>query len=225
VFGSEALWRIANESLQIAAGSGYMAAYPYERLLRDARVNLIFEGTNEILRCFIALSGVQGPGRTLSDVGKALREPMKGIGLLSDFAFRQAKSALGRERLHGVHAALNGPTARFEHYVDAFAKQVQRALRRYGRNLAEMQFTLERIADMAIQLYALAACFARTTRVVHERGEEGARREIEMTRVFANLAFERLESTLVGFDTNDDELRAALASKSYVDGGYPLDVV
>jgi acyl-CoA dehydrogenase family protein 9 len=225
VFGSEALWRIANESLQIAAGSGYMAAFPYERLLRDARVNLIFEGTNEILRCFIALSGVQGPGRDLTDVGKALREPIKGFGLLSDFALRQAKNVLGRERLHGVHAALAAPAARFEHYVDAFSKQVQRALRRYGRNIAEMQFTLERIADMAIQLYALAACFARTTRVIHERGEEGGRREIEMTRVFSNLAMERLEATLVGFDTNDDDLRAALASKSYVDGGYPLDVV
>ncbi len=225
VFGSEALWRIANEALQIAAGSGYMASFPYERLLRDARVNLIFEGTNEILRVFIALSGVQGPGRALTDVGKALREPLKGFGLLSEFALRQAKGMLARERLHGVHAALAAPAARFEHYVEAFGKQVQRALQRYGRNLSEMQFTLERIADMAIQLYALGACFSRATRVIHERGEEGARREIEMTRVFSNLAFQRLETTLVGFDSNDDDLRAALAAKSYVDGGYPLDVV
>lgn len=225
VFGSEALWRIANESLQIAAGSGYMAAFPYERLLRDARVNLIFEGTNEILRCFIALAGVQGPGRTLTDLGKALREPVRGFGLLSDFALRQAKNAIAREKLHAVHRVLAGPAARFEHYVEAFAKQIQRALRRYGRNIAEMQFTLERIADMAIQLYALGACLARATRVLHERGEEGGRREVEMTRVFANLAGQRLEASLRGFDDNDDDLRCALAAKSYVDGVYPLDVV
>lgn len=225
VFGSEVLWRIANESLQIAAGSGYMASFPYERLLRDARVNLIFYGTNEILRCFIALAGVQGPGRALNDLGKALREPVRGFALLSDFALRQAKNAIAREKLHGAHAALAGPVARFEHYVDAFGKQVQRALRRYGRNIGESQFTLERIADMAIQLYALAACFSRATRVIHERGEEGGRRELEMTRVFSNLANERLEETLRGFDANDDDLRCALAAKSYVDGVYPLDVV
>lgn len=225
VYGSETLWRIANESLQIAAGSGYMAAFPYERLLRDARVNLIFEGTNEILRCFIALSGVQGPGRSLSDLGKALREPVRSFGLLGGFALRQAKQVLARERLSAVHRALAAPAERFEHYVDAFAKQVQRALRRHGRNIAEVQFTLERIADMAIQLYALAACFSRTTRVIHERGEEGARRELEMTRVFSNLANERLEATLRAFDHNDDDLRCAVAAKSYVDGVYPLDVV
>ena len=60
VYGSETCWRVVNEALQIAAGIGYMADYPYERLLRDARVNLIFEGTNEILRAFIALGGHAG---------------------------------------------------------------------------------------------------------------------------------------------------------------------
>ena len=92
-------WRVVNESLQIAAGIGYMADYPYERLLRDARINLIFEGTNEILRAFIALSGMQGPGRELADVARAMREPIKGFGLLSDFAIRKARTALGRERM------------------------------------------------------------------------------------------------------------------------------
>jgi acyl-CoA dehydrogenase family protein 9 len=63
VMGSEMLWYVVNETLQIAAGIGYMQDYPYERMLRDARINMIFEGTNEILRCFIALSGMQGPGQ------------------------------------------------------------------------------------------------------------------------------------------------------------------
>jgi acyl-CoA dehydrogenase family protein 9 len=99
VYGSETLWRIANETLQIAAGVGYMEDYPYERHLRDARINLIFEGTNEILRCFIALSGMQGPGHELVEVARAMREPIKGFGLLSDFAIRRGRRALGRERL------------------------------------------------------------------------------------------------------------------------------
>jgi acyl-CoA dehydrogenase family protein 9 len=63
VYASETLWRVVNETLQIAAGIGYMTEYPYERSLRDSRINLIFEGTNEILRCFVAHAGIQGPGK------------------------------------------------------------------------------------------------------------------------------------------------------------------
>ena len=59
MFGSETCWRVVNEGLQIAGAVGYMAEFPYERLLRDARVNLIFEGTNEILRLYgFAVPGI-----------------------------------------------------------------------------------------------------------------------------------------------------------------------
>ena len=85
VYGSESLWSTVNESLQIAGGLGYMCEYPYEKRLRDARINLIFEGTNEILRAFIALSGLQGPGKHLKQVMGAIREPIKGFSVLTDF--------------------------------------------------------------------------------------------------------------------------------------------
>jgi len=58
VFSSEGCWYGVNECLQILGGMGYMKDYPYERILRDARVAMIFEGTNEILRIFIALMGI-----------------------------------------------------------------------------------------------------------------------------------------------------------------------
>ncbi|MDZ4805613.1 MAG: acyl-CoA dehydrogenase family protein, partial [Candidatus Eisenbacteria bacterium] len=86
VFCSERLWENVNGALQVAAGNGYMAEYPYERYLRDARINLIFEGTNEILRLFIALSGLQRPGEYLKEVGRALHAPIKSFGLLREFA-------------------------------------------------------------------------------------------------------------------------------------------
>src|SRR5579862_2256323 len=116
VFGSETLWAVVNETLQIAAGVGYMQEFPYERWLRDSRINLIFEGTNEILRCFIALSGMQGPGQALSDVSRAMREPIKGFGLLSDFALRKARTALGRERVSRAHPLLNREAVLLEDY-------------------------------------------------------------------------------------------------------------
>jgi acyl-CoA dehydrogenase family protein 9 len=67
-------------------------------------------------------------------------------------------------------------------------------LRKHGRDIAEMQFAQRRIADIAIDLYGLAACISRTTRAIERRGEEGARREIDLTTVFAGMAHKRLRS-------------------------------
>ena len=225
VYGSEACWRVVNESLQIAAGVGYMAGYPYERLLRDARINLIFEGTNEILRAFIALSGMQGPGRALSDVARAMREPIKGFGLLTDFAVRRARSALGRERMTRHHPVLNREAVVFEQYVQELARGADKVLRKHGRDIAEMQYTQKRTAEMAIELYAIAACVSRTSRAIERRGEEGARREIDLTSVFVSGAEERLKQLVIAVDRNDDELRKSVADRAYVDGGYPFDVL
>lgn len=225
VFGSEALFRVVNESLQIAAGLGYMAAYPYERLLRDSRINLIFDGTNEILRCFIALSGMQGPGKSLTEVTRAIREPIKGFGLLSDFALRKARTALGRERVMRGHPLLSKEAVLFEDYTADFARSVEKVLRKHGHDIAEMQYTQRRVADMAMDLYAVAAVLSRTTRAIERRGEEGARREVDLTTVFVASAERRLAQTLASFEKNDDELRKSVAARTYVDGGYPFDVV
>ena len=92
VFASEAMLRSANEALQIAAGSGYMSDLPYERIFRDSRILTIFEGTSEILRLFIALSGIRDAGLLLRELGSAVEalfnNPIKGFGLLSDYAGR-----------------------------------------------------------------------------------------------------------------------------------------
>ena len=224
IVGSETLWRVVNEALQIAAGIGYMKEYPYERLLRDARINLIFEGTNEILRCFVALSGMAGPGKELAEVVRAMREPIKGFGLLSDFAVRKARTALGRERLTRAHPLLSREAVLFEEYTVELVKAVDKVLRKHGKDIAEMQYTQRRVAEIAMDLYCLAACISRTTRAIERRGEEGARREIDLTTMFASGAGARMKANVRAFDRNDDELRKAIASRVYTDGGYPFDI-
>jgi len=225
VFGSETLLRVANEALQIAAGIGYMQAYPYERIYRDARINLIFEGTNEILRCFVALSGIEGPGRELADVAKAVREPIKGFGLLSDFAMRKARSALSRDKLSLIHPALEAEGEVLGTYTTHLAKHTDKAIRRHGKLIHEMQFTQKRAADMTIELYAIAAVLSRTTRAMEKRGAEGSKRELDVTRMFVAGAEKRLAAYVAEFEENDDELRKAIADRAYVDGGYPFDVM
>jgi acyl-CoA dehydrogenase family protein 9 len=225
VYGSEACWRVVNRGLEIAAGFGYSAACPLERILRDARVYTVYEGTNEILRAFIALSGMQGPGRELEDVARAMREPIKGFGLLSDFALRKAKGALGRQRMTRHSGLLNREAVVFEEYVQELARAVDKVLRKHGRDIAEMQYTQKRAAEMAIDLYGIAACVARTTRAIERRGEDGARREIDLTSIAVAASERRLARLVAAVDKNDDELRKAVATRAYVDGGYPLDVL
>ncbi|MCB0334520.1 MAG: acyl-CoA dehydrogenase family protein, partial [Bdellovibrionales bacterium] len=105
VFASEALWKHANEALQVAGGSGFMKEYPYESIVRDCRINMIFEGTNEILRLYIALSGFQMAGEYLKEIGKSgkniFNDPIKGFGVLSDYASKKFTqlTSLGRDRL------------------------------------------------------------------------------------------------------------------------------
>lgn len=225
IFGSETVLRVATEALQIAGGQAYGAEHAWERLLRDARVALVFEGTNEVLRCFVGLSGMQGPSKALADVTKAMREPIKGFGLLSDFALRKARTALGRERLTRAHPILSREAVVFEEYTTELAKNADKVLRRHGRDIAEMQYTQKRIAEMAIDLFAIAALVSRTSRAIERRGEEGARREIDLTTVFVTAAEKRLAANTAAFDKNDDELRKSIASKTYNDGGYPFDVL
>src|SRR4030095_12395319 len=66
--GADLAVRATGEAMQIAGGIGYSKEYPYERAMRDARINMILEGTNEILRALIALSGMQEPRARLHAV-------------------------------------------------------------------------------------------------------------------------------------------------------------
>jgi acyl-CoA dehydrogenase family protein 9 len=225
VFASETCWIVVNEALAIAAGAGYMGDHPYERILRDARFPLVFGSTNETLRAFIALSGMHGPSQEIVDVARAMREPIKGFGLLSDFAIRKARGLVGRDRLSCPHPALARESLLLQDYAQNLAHCAERILRKHGRDIAEMQYTQKRTADMAIDLYALAACISRTTRAIERRGEEGARREIDLTRIFGATAERRLAQIVAAVGKNDDELRKDVATRAYADGGYPFDVI
>jgi acyl-CoA dehydrogenase family protein 9 len=224
IFASETLLRVADHASCIAGSSAYLSGEPYERILRDARANLLLEGTNETLRCFVALSGMQGPGKELVEVARAMREPIKGFGLLSDFALRRARTALGRERITWAAPALVFATAVFEEHLTALTKNVDKVLRKHGKDIAEMQFTQKRVADVAIDLYAIVAVISRTTRAIERHGEEGSRREVDLAHVFVDAAERRLRAVSLSFDENDDELRKAVATKAYNDGGYPFDI-
>jgi acyl-CoA dehydrogenase family protein 9 len=225
VFGSEMLWRVVNESLQIAAGVGYMKDYPYERLLRDARINLIFEGTNEILRCYIALTGMQGPGDRLAQLAEFIKWPLKGYGLAIDFVVDKLKTQYyGSSGIEHMHPTLKREAVMFEDWVPELAKNVEKTLRKHGKNISEMQFVQRRVADVAIDLYAMVACISRSTQALLERGPE-AEREARLCRAFCGRAAMRIKRNIRQFDDNDDELLKTIADNAFDQTQYGLDVL
>ncbi len=107
VYASEAIQRAAYEALQIAAGTGFMRDAPYEQIARDCRILSIFEGTNEVLRLYIALSGLKDLGKSYSELKAAVDDifnnPIKGFGVLADYAEKRLTRAtgVGRDKLLG----------------------------------------------------------------------------------------------------------------------------
>ena len=197
VWNSEALDRAVDEMVQLAGGRGFVKGYPYERMYRDSRITRIFEGTNEILRLFVGLSGMQGPGEYLAEVGAALREPIRQLGLLTEFAAERVRMALGAGepvvRVQ-VHPRLRGHFDYLEEHTRDLRGAVDRALRKHGRKVAERQFLVARIADMAIELYVRSCVLSRTQAILEAR-EAGEREAPALTSsriVLDDVTVERL---------------------------------
>ena len=182
IFCSEKLWETVDTALQIAGGTGYMQEYPYERLMRDSRINLIFEGTNEILRVFVALSGMRGPGETLKDVGrlansvtKALLAPIKSVGILTSFAKGRFDKMRSKTFSH-CHPRIEKHGENLSNMISQFAIEVENTLMKYTTNIIGNELPQKRIADMVVPLFASLCIISRTTFILNKEDvEEGVK--------------------------------------------------
>ena len=222
VFASEMLWRAADEMVQLAGGRGYVKPWPYERMLRDSRINRIFEGTNEILRLFVSLNGIEEPAERLTELGVALRQPLKNLGLLSYYAASRLRSRLGATPTLDVelHERLRKHAAHFEKHVAELKDGAERIIRAYRKEVVERQQELERLADMAIELFATACVLARTQRLLEERGEEACAHELALCDLFVVEAGRRFRASRIALQSPQDELRRTVARDVRALEGY-----
>merc|ERR1719216_569019 len=95
IFASEAAWFVTDEAIQILGGNGYMRALGLEKVMRDLRIFRIFEGTNDILRLFIALTGIQYAGGHLRELQKAISSPISNFGIVVGEVSKRAGHAVG----------------------------------------------------------------------------------------------------------------------------------
>ncbi len=225
VFASELIWRATDEMVQLAGGRGFVKPWPYERYLRDARINRIFEGANEILRLYVGLNGVQGPAAQLQELAEAIKSPLQHWERVAEYAAGRVKSALGRHEKFDVklHARLE-PHARYvEKHTAELARATERAVMRHKKRIIERQMVVERLADMAAELYARTATIARTQRLIEERGVEQCARELDLCDLFCVTSGRRFRALRVALQDGGetvDARRRMIADTLRADGGY-----
>ncbi|XP_031323630.1 very long-chain specific acyl-CoA dehydrogenase, mitochondrial isoform X1 [Camelus dromedarius] len=172
IFGSEAAWKVTDECIQIMGGMGFMKEPGVERVLRDLRIFRIFEGTNDILRLFVALQGCMNKGKELSGLGHALKNPFGNAGLLLGEAGKQLRRRAGLGSglsLSGIiHQELSRSGELAVQALEQFATVVEMKLIKHKKEIVNEQFLLQRLADSAIDLYAMVVVLSRASRSLSE---------------------------------------------------------
>ena len=201
VWGSEMVDFVVDETVQIYGGYGFVEEYPAERAYRDARINRIFEGTNEINRLIIT--------------GFLLKRAMSG-----QLPLMPAIKKLMDEVLSGPSVAedLDGPLAE-ERKLVASAKKVGlfvagAATQKYMQAIQDQQEVMGAIADMVIETYAMESAVLRAQKIVERNGENTASLPIAMTRVYLSQAMEKIEAAakkVIAAVADGDMLRTQLA--------------
>jgi acyl-CoA dehydrogenase family protein 9 len=228
VFASELVWRTADEMVQLAGGRGFVKPYPYERFLRDSRINRIFEGANEILRLFIALNGIQTLSGQLKEVSAALHEPIKHLGLLSEFAASRVRNAFGASATLDVE--LDPRLAKhkefFEKHVSELRSAAQDAVTQYRAEIVDRQLVVERLSNMAIELFATACTISHTQSLLENEDSSEPNRALLLCNIFCTDSGLRFRAARVALargarDSLDDD-RIAISRAVRNDGGYAL---
>jgi len=231
VFASEAVQRASYEALQIAAGNGYMREFPYEQITRDTRILSIFEGTNEILRLYIALSGLKGVGTGLGElkaaVGDIFNDPIKGFGVLGEYTSRRMREATGygTDKIkYALEPALQKYAAIYEKYAVELSKASDQLLRQHGKAIADQQHAQKRIADITIDLFVGLCVLSRADSLLKQKHPSAAQ-ALDIAGLFSRQARRRMARNQRGFEHNEDAATERLAANILERGTYAWDVI
>ncbi len=231
VWSTEALWTIVNDTLQIYGGQGYFTRDPFERMMRDARINTIGEGANDVLKAFIAVVGLRGVGEHLKGVLAALKHPLRDFGKLWDFGRSQLAAHFSLPRIPVMSPHLSGEANQLSCRVRDFGLAVVEVLKYFRQKalaqkkpgddeelkimevVLKSQYQQERLADAACDLYASSCTLARLDQLTTgANGHEDTQRDIQAGHYFLALANRRIKQNLASLWTNDDEQTTATAN-------------
>jgi acyl-CoA dehydrogenase family protein 9 len=221
VAGTEFLWYQGNRALQLAGGAGYLRDHPYERALRDIRVFPIFEGANDVMRAFIALTGLKPLGEKLEEVAQFdLSEPVRTLGVVADYVGGRIRREVRPDRVTRAHDELRSLADPISDQVKELAAVSERALRKHGKDILYRQFLQKRLADAVADIYAQIAVLSRVTSIFDDQGVEVSGQERYIAATFCTRAASRVNSNLRQVEQHDDDRMTAIAKLAYKRGNY-----
>lgn len=233
MWNSEVAWDVVNEALQIRGGRGYETAdslenrgeepIPVERWLRDLRINLIFEGSSEIMRLFIAREAVDHHLAVAGDMvdprapaGRRIAAALK-AGLYYAWWYPTRWIGWGRWPRYGEF----GPLARHMRRIDRDSRRLARSLfycmMRFGGGLERKQAVLGRVVDIGAELFAMSAACVRAQHLVKQNPSD--RTPYELADAFCSQARLRIKNSFRSLFRNADSTNARVARRA-MDGAY-----
>src|SRR6201982_3311712 len=214
VFTTERLWECVNDVFQIYGGSAYFVDRPLERMMRDARINQIGEGANEVLTSFIALVGMRGPGMEFKEIYDTMMKPTRDRMSKAWTAGKNRFSA--RSRVHECPVQseqLRAHARQLGRLIRRFNFAVNRALITYREPILDMQLVQERIANAAMDLFASTCVLSRVDGEIQSAGRNGenASPDRSAADLFLRQSFRRIRGFLAALTNNDDNAVIAAA--------------
>jgi alkylation response protein AidB-like acyl-CoA dehydrogenase len=201
VWGSEMIDYVVDEAVQIYGGYGFVEEYPAERAYRDARINRIFEGTNEINRLIIAgfllKRATSGQLPLMPAIKSLMDEVLAGPSLVNEF-----EGPLAEERRIVTQAKKLG----------LFAAGA--ATQKYMQAIQDQQEIMGAIADMVTEIYAMETAVVRTQKIVDRNGQSAAELAIAMARLYLAQSMEKIAASarkIIAAVADGDMLRTQLA--------------
>jgi acyl-CoA dehydrogenase family member 9 len=213
VWSTEVLWIMVNDMLQVYGGKGYFSDQPYERMMRDARINQIGEGANDVLRSFITVVGIKPVADKLVHVKNALANPIKDFGKLFDFGRKQIGDLFSVPEIPVQHASLKAPAAALAKRIHEFGRTVQGLLIKYREAFIERQYQHERVAEMACEIYASSCVLSRLEHLLaNGNGEpKETERDIAAGRYYLKISDRRIRQAMAALNDNEDADTTAVA--------------
>jgi len=207
VFTSEALWLIIYDTMQIFGGRSLFRDYPFERMMRDARLNMIGEGSNEVLRVFIAAVGMREVGLELKSLLEAFKHPVNEWKTISSIVPTLFKR-LFRPEISFRSDRLQTEAKQLSKAIKQFSFGIGKLLAYHQEGVVEKQMELERIAECAMALYAMTAVLSKLDAALNgELPTPTLEDDVSAGKLFCRLALAHIKQNLNSlFSSHDDAL-------------------
>lgn len=202
VFASESLWETLYDTMQIFGGRSFFTSEPFERMMRDARLNMIGEGSNEVLRVFIPVVGMREVALHLKASTDGSQGVLSILGLIPAF-LRNIFPATFKTR--SVHFRKEGKN--LEKAVKRFGRTVFTILATYKEEFIEQQLILNRLSDCLISIYTIAAVLSKIDTALSNAKDDinSLQYDVETAKLYCKMAFAKIQESRNALENNFDK--------------------